>query len=93
MKKLDFRCGSFELKLISKYRPRENLKEAGVKEPDRDFAELRKQAIALPEPCGYCHAKTGERCVHKKTGIELEMIPAHYARLRQIGFPRKVVTP
>lgn len=59
---------------------------------DWNFDEMRAKALALPEPCGYCHAKTGQRCVNKETGEPLHHVSAHYARLRLIGFPRKMVT-
>lgn len=53
-----------------------------MKEKDLFFTHLRAQALAHPEPCGYCNAKTGELCVNKKTGTPLVSVPAHYARLK-----------
>jgi hypothetical protein len=57
------------------------------KKHDLLFAQLRALAVNLPEPCGYCHAKTGELCVNRKTGDVLANVPAHYARLKIAGFP------
>lgn len=46
------------------------------------FAELRAIALAHPQPCGYCHALTGELCVNSKSGDVLEHAPAHWKRLK-----------
>lgn len=51
---------------------------------DLEFERQRAEAMALPEPCGYCHALTGERCVNKATKALLEHVPAHFARLRHV---------
>jgi hypothetical protein len=59
-----------------------------VKKHDLLFEQLRALAVNHPEPCGFCHAKTGELCVNKKTGEPLENIPAHYARLRLADLPK-----
>lgn len=63
-----------------------------MNEPDLQFAELRAQALALPEPCSYCHAPTGKLCVNKSNGKPLHHVAAHYARLKLIGFPAKTAS-
>lgn len=59
-----------------------------MKKPDLLFEQLRALAVNHPEPCGYCHAKTGELCINKNTGAPLENVAAHYARLRPVDLPK-----
>lgn len=40
---------------------------------------------ALTVACEYCHAPVGEPCANPKTGAELGRLPAHNARLRDVG--------
>jgi hypothetical protein len=61
-------------------------------EQDLAFTQLRQEALALPEPCAYCHAETGKLCVNKKNGYPLEHVAAHYARLKLIGLDKAKVT-
>jgi hypothetical protein len=61
-------------------------------EPDLSFAQLRKEALALPGPCGYCNATTGQVCINKKNGRPLEHVAAHYARLKLIPLDKAKVT-
>lgn len=55
---------------------------------DLAFAALRKEALALPGPCAYCHATTGEPCINKVNGRPLEHVAAHFARLKLIGLDK-----
>jgi len=48
------------------------------------FDHQRAEALAQPEPCGYCNALTGQRCVNSNSGDLLEHAPAHWARLKNI---------
>jgi hypothetical protein len=49
---------------------------------DLRFSRIQALALAHPEPCGYCHAKTGELCTNKATGKPFKHLPAHFARLK-----------
>ena len=42
-----------------------------MNKPDLAFAEERKRAVALPEPCSYCHAPTGQQCLNKISGTAI----------------------